>query len=195
MKHTPLKSRNLQTDLSVLALCTATHGTDRVTRMMARWWEGRSLAEMASEFAVSRTRVRAILRRVGCTEALRSPHRRRADSTRKAPQPQVLRARAVLSHPLFNRLTSRQLAAVAWTAQGLNSRDAAWRMGVAPQRVRALLVASQRRLERRCRRHSSADADRPEPSDLPPLTWDGLIESITDAAVTDVAPVSIPESH
>jgi transposase len=77
-----------------------------------------------------------------------------------------------------HRLTVRQLAAVAWTAQGLMSRDIAKRMQITPQSVLQLLVVAQRRMEQRAKRQEHpADPETSVP-ELPPIDWSALQQSI-----------------
>lgn len=103
---------------------TTSRDVDRLLEMMARWWEGWSLARIARAGGISRQRVATILRSVGCTRKLwcLSDHGR-PDSPRRALPQRVARAREALLHPLARRLTVRQRAALAWQAQGLILAD------------------------------------------------------------------------
>lgn len=151
--------------------------TPAVARQLALlecWWNGWSLQQMGDAQGITRARVAAILREVGC-RAGRCPDQaqRHPDSRRPVPAPRIARARALLAHPKVARLTVRQRAAIAWTALGLSSRDIAKRMGVTGQRVRCLLVSSEARLQR----HTPRPVSNEPPTDntpMPALCWDGL---------------------
>jgi hypothetical protein len=121
---------------------------DRLLGLMAGWWAGRTLAEMGREYGISRQRVGAILKTVGCTALLR----RRArdgwlDSLRGAAPGEVLEARRELARRCAHRLSPRQRAALAWRAQGLILADIARRMGVSFQSARETLTRARWRLQ------------------------------------------------
>jgi len=160
-------------------LFTAPKSIERLLDLMARWWNGESLAQMASVHGISRQRARAILQRAGCKQALRSAkHDRRPDSSHRPPPARVEMVNRILAHPRVHRLTVRQLAVVAWTAQGLMSRDIAKRMQITPQSVLQLLVVAQRRMEQRPQQQEHpADPETPAP-ELPPIDWSALQQSI-----------------
>lgn len=188
-----MANRDLRTKLQSADPFTPCENSDRLPQVMARWWEGWSLAQMAEYFGISRARVRILLLRVGCIQKLRSPDRpRRPDSGRAAPPARVTWAQSLLSEPLARRLTPRQLAAIAWSALGLNLVDAAKRMGVSPQRVAHLLAAVRFRVEKQAARTAlaalPADAGNTDPQDqaaLIDLRWDGLVEELSAPFVSD----------
>ncbi|MBI5866106.1 MAG: hypothetical protein HZB38_16680 [Planctomycetes bacterium] len=121
---------------------------DRLLSMMARWWDGWTIARIAREYRVTRQRVASLLAEVGCTRVRwHRAHHARADS-RRATSAAVREARAALLHPLTHRLTVRQRAALAWRALGLASPDIAQRMLTTPQNVRYFQIAACRRLKR-----------------------------------------------
>ncbi|MCK6458178.1 MAG: hypothetical protein L6Q92_16820 [Phycisphaerae bacterium] len=169
---------------------TTLSGLDRLLGMMARWWDGGSLAHIARECGVSRQRAAALLATVGCTRAAR--HRAdhdRPDSGRRALAAQVARARADLLDPQAGRLTVRQRAALAWQASGLASVDIARRMGTTPQNVRNLQVAACWRLERLSRPKRRRAGRRTVPCEEPApmqcadeasaaLDWNDLMPSL-----------------
>lgn len=122
---------------------------DRLLAMMARWWDGWTIARIARECAGTRQRAASLLADVGCTRArwCRADHDR-ADSRRRASPAAVREARVALLHPQAHRLTIRQRAALAWRALGLASPDIARRMLTTPQNVRHFQIAACRRLKR-----------------------------------------------
>lgn len=122
---------------------------DRLLAMMARWWDGWTIARIAREHDITRQRAAALLAEVGCTRArwCRADHDH-ADSRRRAMPAAVREARAALLHPLAHRLTVRQRAALAWRALGLASPDIARQMLTTPQNVRHFQIAGWRRLKR-----------------------------------------------
>jgi hypothetical protein len=88
----------------------------------------------------------------------------------------------MLADPHVGSLTVGQLAAVAWTAQGLGLRDIARRMDRSPQRVQQLRVAARWGLARRKR---LAESPREEPiatketlDQLDRVNWDGVLEGL-----------------
>jgi DNA-binding CsgD family transcriptional regulator len=174
-----MENKDLRQNRRNANLFTAPKTIARLLDLMARWWNGESLAQMASVHGISRQRVRAILQRVGCKQALRSAkHLQRPDSSHRPPPARVEMANRILAHPRVHRLTVRQLAAVAWTAQGLMSRDIAKRMQITPQSVLQLLVVALRRLEQRLQRQEHpADPETSAP-ELPPIDWSALQQSI-----------------
>lgn len=122
---------------------------DRLLAMMARWWDGWTIARIARDYGITRQRASSLLADVGCTRArwCRADHRH-VDSRRRATPMAVREAREALLHPLAHRLTVRQRAALAWRAMGLASPDIARRMLTTPQNVRHFQIAACRRLKR-----------------------------------------------
>ncbi len=155
---------------------TDSAGLDRLLAMMARWWEGWSLAQIAREHGVRRQRVAAILAGVDCTR-LRwcRADQDRPDSGRRAHPLQIAQARQALLERYAHRLTVRQRAALAWQASGLVQVDIARRMGTTPQNLRNLQVAAHRRLERLALRGGGARRSRPARAhgDIE-IAWDQL---------------------
>lgn len=144
---------------------------DRLLDMMKRWWEGRSMADIARAYGISRQRVGTILARVGCTRALwRMTNHERPDSKRRGWRHGVEKARAALFHPLAHRLTIRQRAALAWQAMGLALPDIARRMRTTSQNVRSLQVAAHWRLERLSKRGPENDGIEIGPIDVADVT-------------------------
>lgn len=174
--------------------------TTRLFSIMAWWWQGWSLSRIATETGLSPSRVGAILGSVGCHSAERMPvAARRAGSRRGAPTLRIEHAHGLLDHPLARRLTARQRAAAAWTAQGLASGDVAYRMGVAPQRVRYLLISGQRRLERLTRRVQTPTPTPPhlltaEADEVGELSWEGWEACVDPPAGAAEASVEVSQS-
>ncbi|GAF67364.1 unnamed protein product [marine sediment metagenome] len=142
--------------------------------MMARWWDGWTLRQVAEEHGISRQRVHVLLMSVACTRKVRdladtdgtdSGHRARADH--------VDRAWELLSHRIAHRLTPRQRGVLAWRTQGLVPIDIARRMGCRVQTVHDLLVAARRQLTRMetsgLRRRNRQDVPTLEPIDIEAL--------------------------
>lgn len=145
----PLRSRAEDEALVPRASSAAEASLDRLLAMMARWWAGWPVARIAREYGITRQRAAALLTEVGCTRtrSCRTDHDR-ADSRRRATPAAVREARAALLHPLAQRLTIRQRAALAWRALGSASPDIARRMLTTPQNVRHFQIAAFRRLKR-----------------------------------------------
>lgn len=145
----PQRSRAAAEPHAALGALAAEASLDRLMAMMARWWDGWTVARIAREYGITRQRAAALLAEVGCTRArwCRADHDR-ADSRRRAMPAAVREARAALLHPLAHRLTIRQRAALAWRAMGLASPDIARRMLTTPQNVRHFQIAAWRRLKR-----------------------------------------------
>jgi transcriptional regulator len=173
---------------------------DRLLSMMARWWDGWTVAHIAREYGVTRQRAASLLTEVGCTRARwrRGAHDR-ADSRRRATPMAVREAQAALLHPLAHRLTVRQRAALAWRALGLASPDIARRMLTTPQNVRHFQIAGYLRLKRLERaRHEeavrasgrarSADAARSAEGDDMRLEWGDLLAGPNGGFATEEAP-------
>ncbi len=121
---------------------------DRLLALMAGWWEGRTLAELGREYGISRQRVGAILKTVGCTAELRRRARDAGpDSGRSAAPRKMFEARCALAQPCACRLSPRQRAALAWRAQGLILADIARRMGVSFQSAQEALSSARWRVE------------------------------------------------
>ncbi|GMV83730.1 MAG: hypothetical protein AMXMBFR7_49140 [Planctomycetota bacterium] len=115
--------------------------------LMARWWQGQSVAAMAREAGVSRQRAHRLLANVSCTRAWRRKARAGGDSPRRAHPLYAAQALDLLCDPHAHRLTPRQRAALCWRAQGYVFTDIARRMGATGQGVRQLLVKARWRLE------------------------------------------------
>lgn len=145
----PQRSRARGAPRAVPCSSIAEAGLDRLLAMMARWWDGWTVARIARECGITRQRAAALLAEVGCTRIrwCRADHDR-ADSRRRAMPAAVREARASLLHPLAHHLTIRQRAALAWRAMGLASPDIARRMLTTPQNVRHFQIAAWRRLKR-----------------------------------------------
>jgi len=180
-----MSKQDLYANLQVAALCTPEAKIAKLLALMAAWWEGWSLARMASVYGLSRSRVAVILRSVGCKAGAarggRSERRgrRRASKTtpHRIPQNRIANVRTILAHPKAARLTTRQRAAVGWTALGLSSRAAAERMSITPQRVRNLLAAVEVRLRRQRRRDTPVlPGNTSDQLSALALCWDGWIE-------------------
>lgn len=165
---------------------TATAALDRLLAMMKLWWEGRSMADIAGAYGISRQRVAAILARVGCTRALwRMTDHERPDTKRRGWRHGMEKARAALLHPLAHRLTIRQRAALAWQAQGLALPDIARRMRATSQNVRGLQVAAYWRLERLAKREMPKDN-----IDIGMIEWGDVARGIESFPGRSNAPVT-----
>jgi len=154
----PQRSRAEGEPLAALGSSDAEAHLDRLLAMMARWWEGWTVAHIARECGLTRQRAATLLAEVGCTRArwCGADHDR-VDSRRRAIPAAMREARAALLHPLAHRLTIRQRAALAWRALGLASPDIARRIMTTPQDVRHFQIAAYQRLKRLERaRHEEA---------------------------------------
>jgi len=173
-----MNGKDLRRNGAPKELLTTLEALERLFRMMAAWWEGRSLASVAREFGVSRQRASALLAGVNCTAAARRRARRRQpDSGRQAAMRRVVEARQALLHPLAGRLTPRQRCALAWQAQGLALTDISRRMGITAQGVQQHLVGARWRLERLSLRQADGGADA-NPPDIGDVDYTGIFEGL-----------------
>jgi len=150
----------------------------RLLRLMARWWEGGTLRQIAEEYGISQQRVHVLLKSVGCTRKIRNlADTDGTDSGHRARAEHVDRAWELLTAPLAHRLTPRQRGTLAWRAQGLVLVDVARRMGCRVQTAHDLLVAARRQLARMDtsgpRRRNRRDVPTLDPIDVEALvrTW------------------------
>jgi hypothetical protein len=130
-----------------------TNGAERAARLldiMSLWWSGSHVVEIAEKHSISRQRAYKILRWVGCYWQLRRCKwvSRYDDPTWRPAVDEVARARGIVEHPAFRRLTTRQRSAVAWRALGCNMVATAHRMGTFPSVVRDVLIGTFRKMER-----------------------------------------------
>jgi len=144
-----MRPMDLHQERDVARLLKRDADLERLLRIMVCWWDGATLATIASQNGISVQRVGKLLARVGCTKTLwqRADHDR-PDSRREASPTHLVEARCALMHRLAGRLTVRQRAALAWQALGLRQTDVAKRTVTSPQNVRNLVVAARWRLER-----------------------------------------------
>lgn len=169
------QTQELQPKTAVLEVFTPSAKTQRLLDCLSCWQNGWSLRQIAQKHDISHTRVRAILRDVGCDATLRMV----ADGERprrRVPAERVKQAMAMLDHPRFVRLKHQQKSAIVWTALGLTSRQIAHRTGVTPQCVRAAFTTANFKLAS----HRQKPAGPPPPEEpaaaMPELCWDGLLQ-------------------
>jgi len=147
----------------------------RLLSLMAAWWQGKTLQEVAEKHGITSQRVAAILAKVGCTHALwrRLDHGCSAPVRRASPS-KMEEAWRTLTHPRASRLTPGQRGALAWKLSGLADVEIARRMAVSPSRVWQLRHAARAKLERLERK--AAGTGRAGP---PSGSRDGLAELLS----------------
>ncbi len=148
-----------------------TNNAERAERLlctMRDWWDGCRVVEIAHEHGISRQRMYALLASVGCHWRLRRQKRvsRYADPTWRPPAEDVARARAMVEHMGFRRLTVRQRGAVAWRASGLNLPEISERLGSYPSVTRDTLMAAYWRMEQLMWKAEHGSRRRLEPDPL-----------------------------
>lgn len=140
--------RTLRVGEDVFSLLTEHPSLARLLGLMAGWWSGKSCGQLAREQGLSRTRVHALLKSVGCTSRQPRSAARYPDSPRRASPWAQRNALDCLTHASARKLTAKQREALCWRAQGLIYGDIAKRMGTTAQGACNFIAAAEKRLSR-----------------------------------------------
>ncbi len=132
--------------MSSISPLTREHA-ERLCDLMAQWWAGWSLGQMARAHGISRQRAHYLLMSVGCAARLRAQcGEARNEGARHHDRNEVIEAKVMMAGAAWPRLTLKQRAAVAWLASGMGTAGIATRMGTSQSGVCNLIEAAHWRI-------------------------------------------------